>query len=230
MGRHGRKTVKHRGITTPPKTQLEAKLDIYGSKPHEEAESDGPLFFYMPNAKYGELCQWYPCTFTILKSEISQLVAQPLADSNNPDPEPNGAITFNCAEQFMMYCKAARFRDKETLLRVLASDSPKEQKRLGKLTSGFTDGSWDEVKSKVVETGNIAKFGQNEKLKRVLLSTGDRLLCEAASKDRVWGIGYTQKHAMEHERHWGENRLGKALMMVREHLRKEGARDKDPWE
>jgi len=129
----------------------------------------------------------------------------------------------------MMYCKAARFRDRDTQCRVLATNRPKEQKRLGKLTKGFTDESWDRIKCKVVEAGNIAKFGQNDSLGRKLLATGDRLLCEAASRDRVWGVGYSEKHAMEHERHWGENRLGKALMVVREYLRNQEERRKEPW-
>ncbi|KAF6802328.1 hypothetical protein CSOJ01_11689 [Colletotrichum sojae] len=96
----------------------------------------------------------------------------------------------------MMYWKAARFRDTDWQARVLATDSPKEQKRVGNGTVGFTAESWDEVKSAVVEAGNIAKLSQNPHLGRKLLETGNRLLCEAASRDRVWGIGYTAKHAM----------------------------------
>jgi ribA/ribD-fused uncharacterized protein len=95
------------------------------------------------------------------------------------------------------------------------------QKALGRQTAGFTDSSWDEIKSAVVEAGNIAKFGQNPKLRGKLLATGDRLLVEASSRDRVWGIGYTEKHAMAHRQRWGENKLGKALMAVREHLQRE---------
>ncbi len=154
--------------------------------------------------------------------QISSLVGHPIDGADlDTDSEAEGCITFNCAEQFMMYCKAGRFRDREMQKRVLATDSPKEQKRLGKLTAGFTDESWDEVKGAVVEAGNMAKFGQNPKLRRRLLATGSRVLVEAASRDRVWGIGYTAKHAMSHRQHWGENRLGKALMVTREYLRRE---------
>jgi len=127
----------------------------------------------------------------------------------------------------MMYCKAGRFYDKETQGMILVTDSPKDQKRLGKLTAGFTDASWDEIKSEVVVAGNISKFRQNPKLKRKLLATGSRMLVEAASRDRVWGIGYTAKLAISHRQHWGENRLGKALMVTREHLRNEEAADKE---
>ena len=178
--------------------------------------SDGPLFFYMPDTTHGEFCQWFPSTFTISKTKISSLIDHAIDDADDEE-----SITFTCAEQFMMYCKAGRFQDKATQRRILATTSPKEQKRLGKLTAGFTDASWDEVKSAVVVAGTIAKFGQNPKLRGKLLATGDRLLVEAASKDRVWGIGYTAKHAMSYRQHWGENRLGSALMEAREHLRQE---------
>ncbi|KAI9163158.1 N-glycosidase R617 [Paramyrothecium foliicola] len=174
-----------------------------------------PLFFYMPDADFGEFCQWYPSEFTLYNKEVSDLVGHTIGD-------PNTEITFNCAEQFMMFCKAARFHDIPRQALIMATQSPKEQKRLGKLTVGFTDHSWDEIKSRVVEAGNMAKFGQNIHLQRKLLSTGDRLLCEAASRDRMWGIGYTAKHAMSHRKHWGENRLGQALMVVRGRLREMG--------
>lgn len=106
----------------------------------------------------------------------------------------------------------------------MATKSPKEQKRLGTLTVGFTDESWNEIKSAVVELGNMAKFGQNPSLNRKLLATGDRLPCEVSSRDRVWGIGYKAKYALAQEQHWGENRLGKDFMAVRERLRDEDIR------
>ncbi|KAK1972108.1 DUF1768-domain-containing protein [Colletotrichum sublineola] len=189
------------------------------SQPHTENRdqtNDNPLFFFMPNEEWGEFCQWYKAYFTVSKEEISGLVGHVVDEA-----DPYGSITFNCAEQFMMYCKAARFLDTARQARVLATENPKEQKALGRGTVGFTHESWDQIKSDVVVAGNIAKFGQNPHLGRKLLSTGDRLLCEAASKDRVWGIGYTAKHAMSQRQHWGENRLGKALMATRDHLKAE---------
>ncbi len=187
--------------------------------------SDGPLLFYLPDATHGEFCQWFPSNFTVSKAQISSLIGHAPNDADAED-----SITFTCAEQFMMYCKAGRFYDEETQRGVLETTSPKEQKRLGRLTAGFTDASWDEVKSAVVVAGNIAKFGQNPILKGKLLATGDRLLVEASSRDRVWGIGYKAKHAMSNRQHWGENRLGKALMEAREHLRQEDAKRDDDYE
>jgi ribA/ribD-fused uncharacterized protein len=174
------KSLKGQGTTScsPTKTQ-------------DPATGGGALFFYMPDTVYGEFCQWYPSTFTVSKSQLSPLVGHSIEDAD-ADADAESSITFNCAEQFMMYCKAGRFHDQETQRRVLATDSPKEQKRLGRWTAGFTDTSWDEVKSAVVVAGNIAKFRQNPKLKRKSLATGDRLLVEAASRDRIWGALATQ--------------------------------------
>ncbi|CAH0015902.1 unnamed protein product [Clonostachys rhizophaga] len=157
-----------------------------------------PIFFFKPDEPLGEFCQWYPAKFTASKADI-------------------------CAEQFMVYCKAGRFRDAETQRLVLATKDPKEQKRLARLTRGFEASSWDEIKSEVVVTGNMGKFGQNRRLRSLLLSTGDRVLAEAASQDRVWGIGFTAREAMALQKPelWGENRLGKVLMEVRRRLREE---------
>ncbi|KFA69935.1 hypothetical protein S40285_03934 [Stachybotrys chlorohalonatus IBT 40285] len=144
-------------------------------KPQAQQE---PLF-YMPDAEFGEFCQWYPSTFTVTNKEISDLIG-------HEDGEPEIDFTFTCAEQFMMFCKAARFHDTPPQAQIMATASQKSRR------------------SSVVEAGNTAKFGQNTHLMRKLFATGDRLLCEAASRDSVWGIGYTAKHAMSHRKHWGE--------------------------
>ncbi|KND95253.1 hypothetical protein TOPH_00368 [Tolypocladium ophioglossoides CBS 100239] len=93
----------------------------------QESDDSTPLFFYMPKEKYGEFCQWHPSLFAVSKEEISRLVGRVVDDS---DTDGAASITVNCAEQFMMYCKAARFGDMETQIRILATTSPKEQKRL----------------------------------------------------------------------------------------------------
>ena len=121
-----------------------------------------------------------------------------------------------------MYCKAARFGDLDTQALILATPYPKQQKALGRQVARFSDARWDEVKSEVVLAGNIAKFGQNEPLGQKLLNTKDRLLVEASAKDRVWGIGFNEQHAMSHRAEWGQNLLGEALMAARTHLREQG--------
>ena len=182
-------------------------------------KGDQPLFFFMPNEPHGEFCQWFPATFTVGKDEISALMGHPI---DLTDPEGWSPIYFHCSEQFMMYCKAGCFNDAETQRKIMATDDAKEQKRLGQKTRGFSASVWDKIKSDVVVLGNVAKFGQNRTLRMQLLSTGDRVLAEAAKEDRVWGIGFTAQEASLHkdQSRWGENRLGKALMEVRSRLQK----------
>ncbi|KAK4656457.1 hypothetical protein QC762_310590 [Podospora pseudocomata] len=179
-----------------------------------------PLFFYLTGAAYGEFSQWYSCHFSVSVDEIYSVTTKP------PPGDIDGAqkLEFKTAEQFMMYLKAVQFEDLAIAKKILATSDPKAQKRLGRQIKGFNDAEWDQIKQDVVVRGNLAKFGQNERLRGVLLGTGVRELVEAASNDRIWGIGFTEKQVVEgpvDREWWGENRLGKALMEARRRLRGE---------
>lgn len=182
-----------------------------------------PIFFYMPyDSPCGCFCQWRLSPFTVKLRSFDYLGTLP------DDIDAGTEITFNCAEQYMMYAKALYFKDPDTGKRILRTDDPKEQKKLGKAVKGFWDGAWSEVREKVAEEGNWAKFItiDNGHMKDILLGTGDRELCEASSQDRIWGIGYKEKDARPmalagRRESWGLNLLGKALMKVRERLRVE---------
>lgn len=203
--------------STNPGGQDSPSSSITEPQGEDSTGDDWPIFFHLPNAVNGEFCQWFPSIFTVSTSQISSLIGD--SDGADANPGTDEHIIFSCAEQFMMYCKAGRFHDTDTQRRVLATGSPKEQKHFGRQVNGFYDARWDEVKSDVVVAGSIAKFSRNRKLRGKLLATGDRLLVEASSQDPAWGIGYSAKHAMAHRKHWGENRLGKALMVARDHIR-----------
>lgn len=84
--------------------------------------------------------------------------------------------------------------------------------------TGFLD------KLKIVTEGNYLKFTASEHadvLKKELMETGDRELVEASPFDRIWGIGFREADAEKNRHKWGENLLGRAVMDVRERLRKE---------
>ena len=68
--------------------------------------------------------------------------------------------------------------------------------------------------------GLLAKFSQQDELKRGLLQTRDAILAECAVHDRIWGIGLSMKDERRFDiSQWrGENLLGYSLMMVRNHL------------
>lgn len=96
-----------------------------------------------------------------------------------------------------------------------------------------------------MEEGNYHKFTKCQKSKQMvkaLLDTGDRELVEvskvceneslkmqklsslqASPTDRIWGVGFAAANAEANRESWGENRLGKAIMNVRERLRKESS-------
>lgn len=121
----------------------------------------------------------------------------------------------------MMAEKARLFNDLETCDKIIAADSPSEAKRLGRTATPFADEIWKTKCFEIVVAGNVAKFSQNEDLRSILERTGDKVLVEAAPRDRIWGIGMGASHenATQPEKWRGKNLLGFALMEVRERLR-----------
>ena len=69
----------------------------------------------------------------------------------------------------------------------------------------------------IVYEGLLAKFTQNELLKKQLKDTQNAILAECAVKDRIWGIGLSMNDSnrLKPELWKGQNLLGFALMMVR---------------
>lgn len=120
-------------------------------------------------------------------------------------------ITFNCAEQYMMYQKAILFEDKHIARRILNEISPAEQKRLGREIKRFDYFIWNKVKKDIVKKGLYQKFVQNPKLKDYLLKHKGYIMVEASPYDRIWGIGYQENNALDNINNWGENLLGKIL-------------------
>ena len=129
-------------------------------------------------------------------------------------------ISFNCAEQAMMFYKALFFRDKETSEKILNEKNPKIQKDLGRQVKNYDDVAWVKHRFHAVKTINLHKFKDNPELKDFLLSTGNLIICESAPWDRVWGIGLSAVNPLAHDvSTWqGQNLLGRVLMSIREEL------------
>lgn len=68
--------------------------------------------------------------------------------------------------------------------------------------------------------GNYLKFSEDDVLKGILLGTGNRDIVKASLDDRFEGVGFDRENAEVNIGSWGENRLNKALVRVRERLRK----------
>ena len=69
--------------------------------------------------------------------------------------------------------------------------------------------NWENVKNGVMLKALRAKFAQDEDCRKVLLSTGDKILVEHTSRDRYWGDGGDGT---------GLNMLGHLLMLVRDEI------------
>lgn len=154
------------------------------------------ICFHNPEEENGYLNNWYLSEFYI------------------------DEIHFTSMEQYMMYKKAVLFHDMEIASKIIQTSDVAEIKRLGRAVSRYDENYWNGVRQIVVYQGLMAKFSQNEKLKNLLLSTGDSILAECAVKDRIWGIGVSMKDAdrLDKAKWKGQNLLGYALMLVREKL------------
>lgn len=130
-------------------------------------------------------------------------------------------VTYNCCEQFMMAEKARKFNDTAALAAIMGETDPFKQKKLGRAVKNFVKEEWDAACRPVVYRGNLAKFEQNDELKKLLLATGDAILVEASPVDRIWGIGLAPNHpsVCDPTKWRGTNWLGEAIMQVRTSLR-----------
>jgi ribA/ribD-fused uncharacterized protein len=186
------------------------------------------VFFYHPDEKpYGVFCQWKPSHITIPTHILQRVVNKP----STPGilASHGQSITFGCAEQSYMFCKALYFGDGGSCKRIMETSDPSKQKKLGKEVEGFSNVEWDGVKSRVARVVNWYKFTNegNRHMRDILLGTGERELAEAGRRDRIWGIGYQAHEAERYRGCWGENRLGRCLMAVRVRIGECAVRERD---
>ena len=153
-------------------------------------------FFWQTRSPFS---QWHPCVFNL------------------------GGIKYCCTEQYMMAHKAMLFDDPESHRRIMATESPREHKKLGRKVANFDPDVWNKNAKDIVFRGNIAKFTQNEDLKRALLATKGTTLVEASPYDKIWGIGLAEDdpRALKRETWLGMNWLGEILTKVRNKIAEE---------
>jgi len=130
---------------------------------------------------------------------------------------------FTTREEWMMLWKALIFAkdDYREVNLEIANDikgnkSPKMVRLLGRKLKGYDEEVWKQWRYDIVLNGNYLQFTQNDQMKKILLETGNREIVEAASYDRIWGVGYAEHNAESNRQKWGLSLLGKALMQVRE--------------
>jgi len=130
---------------------------------------------------------------------------------------------YNCCEKYMMEQKALYFNDIEIAEMIMNTNDPKEHKQLGRNVKNFDEYKWNMVADEIVYKANLAKFSQNAELKNKLLATGGKMFVECSPYDRIWGNGLNITDTLKTPMiEWlGTNRLGLAIMKVRNTLRTE---------
>lgn len=152
------------------------------------------ICFHNSNEENGYLSNWYHSDFMV------------------------DGMKFSSMEQFMMYRKAVCFHDNLIAKQILETEDVAAIKALGREVSNYDDHVWNGVRQIIVYEGLLAKFSQNDDLKKKLKSTGTAILAECAVRDRIWGIGLSMHDPRRmNPKQWnGKNLLGYTLMMVRD--------------
>jgi len=156
------------------------------------------IYFFRPHGKYGFLSNFYPVEF----------------EKDN--------IWFANSEQAFVYSKCLTFEPTniKLLKEILDEQNPHEVKKLGRNIKKYDEKVWNEIRYEKMVEVLFCKFNGNPEMKEALLDTEDCYLYEASPHDYIWGIGYDSDRALNiHNTNYGENLLGKALMLVRNLLR-----------
>jgi hypothetical protein len=144
--------------------------------------------------------------------------ASPLSNFHPAMFNVNG-VNYNCTEQYYQAHKAILANDQTTHDRIMETDEPSEQKRLGSSIK-INQELWDKRSPEIMHCGLLAKFNQNRGMADYLLGTTNRVVYEASPRDKTWGIGLSLSHpkVLDETVHTGQNLMGKLLMSLREQL------------
>lgn len=107
------------------------------------------------------------------------------------------------------YYQAHKYNDPKLQAWVRQAPTPLEAAKRGRDKTKTKRKDWKEAKDEIMQKALVAKFTQYPSLKELLLSTGKSTLFEHTKNDCYWGDCGDRK---------GLNKLGKALMKIREDL------------
>jgi ribA/ribD-fused uncharacterized protein len=162
-------------------------------------ETDTEIYFYNLKNKFKYMSNFYKIEFT-----------------------DKDGIKYICSEQYFIYHKCKTFDPKNNILleTIITETSATKIKKYGRQVQNFNDIIWKEKRYNIMLEALRLKFNQNEIIKQKLLETKSKILYEASKNDRIWGIGYCDKDAIQlnDKNKFGENLLGNALMEIRSEL------------
>lgn len=161
-------------------------------------ETENHVLFFGHTNLFGELSNFYPCEFI------------------------DNGVKYNCTEQYFMKKKQETFDPTNTILakKIMESTNPLSIKKYGKQVKNFDEETWKKIRANVMFDGNFLKYTQNENLKKLLLSTNNKILVEASPYDKIWGAGMNAQKIIDcNYKFKGQNLLGAVLMEVRKQIK-----------
>ena len=127
-----------------------------------------------------------------------------------------------CTEQYYSYKMAQHAGDPIAMRDIRNAQSGRECKAITKRLTELDRQRWNECAPEVLSNAVRAKFTQNQRLRDLLIDTGENILGEANPHCSYWGIGKSMKkrEAFDHKS-WpeGSNVMGQILMDLREQLK-----------
>jgi ribA/ribD-fused uncharacterized protein len=135
-----------------------------------------------------------------------------------PSPFTVGGVIFPTSEHWMMHKKALLFDDVEIAEKILAAETPREAKALGRKVHNFYADTWNQYAQSIVSAGCYWKFASSLDLLEKLLATQGTTLVEASKYDRIWGVGLeqTDDRILDPKNWKGTNWLGEVLTDLRD--------------
>jgi ribA/ribD-fused uncharacterized protein len=131
-------------------------------------------------------------------------------------------ITFGSASHLLVYVEARFFGDvaAEGCIRLATSPKAVQAAARSLRRDPALERAWTTRRWRELLYVQRLKFEQHPELRRLLIGTGDALLCYADPAERIMGIGVADNHpnACAPARWVGQNLLGRALTSVRAQL------------
>lgn len=121
---------------------------------------------------------------------------------------------YTSLKQYIVVNKARLFNDNTIEEQAFKTNDIQELISLGRKLKDFDSNIWDEIKYDVVLNGLYLKFTQNKNEMKYLLDTADKLIVAQVPNDYIWGA------KLNGDKWTGKNLLGRALMDVRDEIRK----------
>lgn len=172
--------------------------------------SEEPIYFYEKGDKYYEFSNFYECKIEF--DGITYPTSEHLYQS---------AKFYGETEEELEYIKIISKASTPNKARILASQEIgggyKWKTDLNPIITKYRNlgvkmrDDWEDIKVDVMRAIVYIKFSENQKLKQLLLSTGDRDLFEHTHRDKFWADGGNGS---------GKNWLGRILMETRERISK----------